>query len=347
MRKKSDADEFPPVCMLFQGAHAHPSHRAFADSVNAEYRHFETGKPPIDDINQDVHNETKRIRTALSIPNDYSIVIAEGTAPVQTAMAYKLVGNWETTVIYLAADETFYTLNSKKSKLIWKALTPITKWALDGIIAVGRDVYDWATPYLGKIDMEVVHPPIDDEKYDRLSSLPVTSSDEEFIVLSAGTTKNTNNYDMLSRATGQLVDAGIPVRTVILGSNHPDESYADLEHVTTPGFVEMSEFTSWFKRASVYVQPSVGDSFPVAVLEGILSGTPTLVTSGVGVRELLPKSQEVAPTADALAEGIRTMYETPAEERHELASSQRNLVADLTVDNQTKDFQRAVRRFYS
>jgi len=347
MSENSPTNEFPPVCMLFQGAHAHPSHRAFANSVNAEYRHFETGDPPIDGVNQDVHNEIDRIRTALSLSNKYSIVIAEGTAPVQTAMAYKLAGNWRTTVLYLAADETFYTLDSQRSKLLWNALTPVTKWALDGIIAVGRDVYNWATPYLGKLDVEIVHPPIDDEKYERLSSLPVTSSDDEFIVLSAGTTKDTNNYDMLSRATGQLVDAEIPIRTVILGDNHPEESYANLDHVTTPGFVDLSEFTSWFERASVYVQPSVGDSFPVAVLEGILSGTPTLVTSGVGVRELLPESQEVDPTVNALAEGIRTMYETPAKERHELGASQRNLVMDLTVDNQTKEFQRAVRRFYS
>jgi len=63
------------------------------------------------------------------------------------------------------------------------------------------------------------------------------------------TTKDTNNYDMLSRATGQLVDAEIPIRTVILGDNHPEESYLNLDHVTTPDSLDLSEFTSWFERA--------------------------------------------------------------------------------------------------
>lgn len=339
-------DEFPSTCMLFQGAHAHRSHRAFADAIGAEYRHFETSREPTG-TNQDVNSEFARVRTALSLSDKYHIVVAEGTAPIQTAMAYKLLGNWETTALYLAADETFYTLDSRASKLLWDGLKPITGRTLNGIIAVGQDVYDWATPYLGPLNYEVVHPPIYDEKYDLLSSLPAASPDKEFLVLSAGTTKPTNNYDKLAAATERLLERGVSVETVILGKEHPHEPYAGDDHITTPGFVDLETFADYFERASVYVQPSVGDSFPVAALEGILSGTPTMVTSGVGVRELLPESQVVTPTVEGLADGIEWFHGMSAERRRELGASQRDCVADLTVAKQTKEFRRAVWRFSS
>ena len=347
MSNGSDPDAFQPACMLFQGAHAHRSHREFADAIGADYKHFETGRRPIEGTNQDVHSELARVRTAWSLSNEYNLVIAEGTAPVQTAMAYKLLGNWKSKALYLAADETFYALDNTQSMMIWNMLKPLTARILDGVIAVGEDVYQWATPYLGELDVRIVHPPIDDKKYDLLSVLPPTSPQNKFVILSAGTTKPTNNYDKLAQATEHLVDKGIPVHTVLLGADHPNESYANSDHVLTPGFVDLTTFQSYFEQASVYVQPSIGDSFPVAVLEGILSGTPTLVTSGVGVRELLPESQIVDPTVDALADGIEMFYEMPVNERQTLGETQREIVSDLTVANQTKQFRRAVHELTS
>ncbi|MFC6755570.1 MULTISPECIES: glycosyltransferase family 4 protein [Haloarcula] len=342
MIEDADPEGFSPACMLFQGAHAHPSHQVFADSIGADYRHFETGRLPDGDRNQDVNSELERVRTARSLSDHYEIVVAEGTAPIQTAMAYRLLGNWDTNVLYLAADETFYALESLSSTLLWNALKPLTARLLDGVVAVGQDVYDWSKPYLGERPVEVVHPPIDDDKYELLSDLSPNSPDEEFLLLSAGTTKPTNNYDKLAAATEELVDRGLPVQTVVLGADHPNEPYSDLDAVSTPGFVDLSEFRSYFERASVYVQPSVGDSFPVAALEGILSATPTLVTSGVGVRELLPDSQVVAPTIEGLVDGIEAHYAMPAAERRELGAAQRSLVENLTVANQSKLFRQAV-----
>lgn len=341
----TNSGSFPSACMLFQGEHAHRSHRRFAEAIDAEYRHFETGRQPIEGTNQDIHSELARIKTARSLPEKYEIVIAEGTAPIQTVMAYKLLNNQHTVALYLAADETFYAHDGWVSTLLWKALKPVTARTIDGIIAVGRSVYEWATPYLGHLEVEVVHPPIGNGKYDRLMTLNPTSPQDKFSILSAGTTKSTNNYSELARATEHLRNSGYPVQTTILGANHPDESYADREYISTPGFVDLDTFTEHFEQASVYVQPSIGDSFPVATLEAILSGTPTLVTEGVGVKELLPDDQVVVPSVEGLADGIERMYQMPFQRRRDLGASQRNLVTDLTVNNQTKEFRRAVANF--
>ncbi|NUC70836.1 glycosyltransferase family 4 protein [Haloterrigena sp. SYSU A558-1] len=330
-------------CLLYQNSDAHPAHRVFADAVGADRRHFETGVRP-SESNGNTERIVDRIRTGGTLPA-YDTVIAEGSAPLQTGLAYKL-RRPDATLVYLAADETFYTLSERPTRYLWRGLEPISRRLLDGVIAVGRDVYDWARPYLGDHPVAYVRPPISDAKYGRLASLSPTSPQEPFTILSAGEAKPANGYDRLARAVGRFartVDAD--VRLVVLGEGHEAEGYADRSRVLTPGFVDLDTFADWFGRASVYVQSSRGDAFPVAALEGILSGTPTVVTEATGVRELLPPRQVVPPTETGLLEGLRDVFERAPDERRSAASEQRDLVADLTESNQGDRFSAALEEF--
>lgn len=329
------------ICMLFQGPEAHPAHQTFADAVGADYRHFETGALPSEDPSN-THSLIDRIRSAGSLP-DYDIVIAEGTAPLQTALTYKALHPF-TSVIYLAADETFYTLPQRPTRYFWRTLRPVTAQLLDGVVAVGRDVYEWGRPYLGSVPVEYVHPPITDEKYEQLIELEPASPQEEFVVLSAGMVKPANGYEKLVPAVKRLGADYDDVRLVLLGSGHDSQPYSDSPIITTPGFVELDEFTDWFKRASLYVQSSVGDSFPVAALEGILSGTPTLVTQATGVRELLPEEQIVEPTTEGLYQGTKRFHQMDPNDRREIGAEQRELVRDITESSQKRRFREAIEK---
>ncbi|WP_226038804.1 glycosyltransferase family 4 protein [Natrinema sp. DC36] len=330
-------------CLLYQNSDAHPAHRVFADAVRAERRHFETGaRAPEPDGNTD--RTLDRLRTGGTLPA-YDTVIAEGSAPLQTGLAYKL-RRPGTTLVYLAADETFYTLSERPTRYLWRALEPLSNRLLDGVIAVGRDVYRWARPYIGDVPVAYVRPPIADEKYERLASLSPRSPPDPFTILSAGEAKPANGYDRLSRAVRRFagtVDAD--VRLVVLGEGHEAEAYADRSHVITPGFVDLDTFADWFDRASVYVQSSRGDAFPVAALEGILSGTPTMVTEATGVRELLPSRQVVPPTEAGLLEGLSDVFERAPAERRSVGREQRSLVTDLTESNQGDRFSTALAQF--
>lgn len=330
-------------CFLYQNDDAHPAHRVFADAVDADRRHFETGaRPPAPGGNTE--RIVDRLRIAGTLPS-YDTVIAEGTAPLQTGLAYKL-RRPGTTLVYLAADETFYTLPERPTRHLWRGLKPLANRLLDGVIAVGRDVYRWARPYVGDVPVAYVRPPIADDKYDRLASLSPRSPADPFTVLSAGEAKPANGYDRLARAVERFAGTvEADVRLVVLGEGHDERAYADRPHVVTPGFVDLDAFADWFGRASVYVQSSRGDAFPVAALEGILSGTPTLVTEATGVRELLPARQVVPPTERGLFEGLRDVSERSLDERRATASEQRRLVADLTESNQGDRFSAALEEY--
>lgn len=329
------------ICMLFQGSNAHPAHQSFADAVNADYRHFETAMPQSADT-YNTNNIISRVKTGGTL-SDYDIVIAEGTAPLQTALIYKIL-HPSTSIIYLSADETFYTLPQRPTRYLWKALRPVTSRLLDGVVAVGEDVYQWGKPYIGSVPVEFVHPPITDEKYERLGALNPDSPQNDFVILSAGMAKYSNGYENLVPAIERLAEYYDNVRLVLLGGGHSSQPYAESPVVTTPGFVDLDEFTEWFERASLYVQSSVGDSFPVAALEGILSGTPTLVTNAVGVRELLPNRQIVEPTIAGLYRGTKRFYQMNPDDRRALGADQRNIVTSITETNQKRRFREAIEK---
>ncbi len=325
--------------MLFQGRKPHPAHQSFGDAVGAVYRHFETGeKPPITEEKESIKS---RIKTGIS-SEECDIVIAEGTAPLQTLLAYK-VRHPMTTAIYLAADETFYTLPERPTHYLWKLLGPIANRLLDGVIAVGRDVYNWARPYLGSLPVKYVHPPINDDKYDRLRSLEPQSPQRPFTILSVGVAKPANGYENLIPAVERLAGhTDIDIRVIILGKGHSEESYADSSVVELPGFVDLDTFIDCFSEASIYVQPSIGDAFPVATLEAILSGTPVLVTESVGVRELLEDAQVVDPSPNGLYSGIKRFFEMDTTVRRKLGSEQRELTKGFTESSQQERFREAV-----
>lgn len=317
------------VCMLYQGEHPHPSHEVFGNAVGAEFIHFETGTTQ----GQDIGSELERAKTGIKLPS-YDVIIAEGSAPLQTALVYG-VANPGTTVLFLAADETFYTLEDRASHYLWKGIGPVVSQVLDGIIAVGTEVANWVQEYIPGVPSRYVHPPIMDEKYQNLISLTPRSPDDPFTVLTAGGSKIANNY-------GMMVDSLEEIQgdLVILGSGHNDTEYG--KNVTTPGFVGLDEFVRHFQAASLYIQPSDGDSFPVASLEGMLSGTPTIVSDGVGTKEICPDRCVFELKSTSLRNKVEEFMDIDPIERTEIGEQQRSRVTGLTVENQAAEFREAV-----
>lgn len=328
--------------MLFQNDHAHSAHRIFGDAIGVEYRHFETGERPYNRLNQNVGSIPRRAITGATLSGGYDVVIAEGTAPLHTLLAYKL-SHPEATALYLAADETFYTLTNRSSRYIWEVLRPLAKRLLDGVITVSEDAYEWAQPYIGDQPYRIVHPPISNDKYSRLESLPPTSPVSPFYILTVGEARESKQLSNLVRAVNKIYeDLGKNIELVILGEGHSNQWYAAHDYVHTPGFVPIKVFIEWFERASIYVQPSNGDSYPVASLEAMLAATPTVVTESCGTRDRVPNDQIATPDVDGLVNRIQYMIELSEKERKKRGETHRKDVRGLTEASQQEVFKDAV-----
>jgi|AntRauTorcE11898_2_1112593.scaffolds.fasta_scaffold00864_8 glycosyltransferase involved in cell wall biosynthesis len=330
------------VCLLFQGTGPHPSHRNFGDAVDATYRHFETGCPPKDGENQDKHSELDRIRTGWSLSSHYDLVIAEGTAALQTLVSYKWLSNRMATTVFLAADETFFNIRDKPTRFLWHGLKPVTN-TVDLCISISQLVNTWIKPFLPNVPCQVVHPTTTAEKYNKLSAIEASSPKDPFRLLSVGDVRKMKNYPTLVRAV-ESVNEGLSqdITLTILGEGHQQQPYASKSFISTPGRVSESDFATYFDRSSAYIQPSMGDGFGVAALEGMLAGLPTIVTELVGMKQLLDDRWVFDPTTNGLRTGIKNMIEIPQDDRIQLGLQNRHRSQSFSPESQAQSFRDAV-----
>ncbi|MFC7114631.1 hypothetical protein ACFQH2_06195 [Natronoarchaeum sp. GCM10025703] len=222
--------------MLYQGANPHPAHETFGDSIACDYLHFEQGISP-DAKPSDQGSLTKRIKTGFAA-RTYDIVIAEGSAPLQTALVTGTLSP-ATTTIYLGADRTFQTLPDRHSHYFWQAVKPLSSQALDGIISVSKLVASWTHPYI-TADTHIVRPPISDAKYPGLQELPVNSDGEH--LLCVGRPSPSKRFSVLT----DILDTRPDATATVLGAGHDSMGYASHDRITTPGFVPIADFVTHF-----------------------------------------------------------------------------------------------------
>lgn len=314
------------VVMLFQGETPHPAHRVFGDGTDANYIHFETGARPGDTIAY-TGRLRDRVKTGLSVPNA-DVIIAEGSAPLQTGIVASIRSG--ATLLYLCADQTFKTLSHRRTEPAWKLLAE----GVDGAIAVSELAWRWAEPYLNA-PVEVVRPPITNEKYDRLRAV-TPSSPQDGPIVTIGAPREHKNFDILptiADRTGKEI--------IVLGSGHDGQPYTNHPGVSAPGWVSIEEFVGTLERAVLYVQPSTADACPVAVMEAMLSGTPVLISEQTGVTEIGARS---APL-ETFVESVVNTLEQSTEKRTEVGKANRTRVEQYTVKRQRTQFREAIERW--
>jgi glycosyltransferase involved in cell wall biosynthesis len=105
----------------------------------------------------------------------------------------------------------------------------------------------------------------------------------------------------------------------IIGNGHP-ETYQEQEGVKMEGYVD--SIMEVFRNASLYVQPSRADTYPVTVLEALRAGLPSIVTNTTGnrseVRTIDPMLVAEA-TAESLSDKINYYFGTTIEYKEKLS----------------------------
>ena len=327
--------------MVYQGEAPHHAHKVFGDSINCEYEHFEGGKGGKNEMDSII----RRIGTGIKLPKEYGIMVAEGSSVLQTLLVYNNIKNRDAKSIFLISDETFHTLNQRKTRYLWKVIKPVVNGTLKGCISVSDLAYRWCEPYIGPLPYEIVHPPIENKKYKLLSKLKPKSSQNGFTVVSVGNARPSKNYHRLCKSFEMFRnEMDLQARLILVGEGHEKEEYARQMQIETPGIVSISELVQILDNSSIYIQPSIADAFPVASLEAMLSATPTILTEHVGTKELAPEDRIIPATEERIYECLLKCYEMGEGERIERGEMQRKGVWGLTEKNQAKEFKGAIER---
>ncbi len=115
-------------------------------------------------------------------------------------------------------------------------------------------------------------------------------------------------WKMLDLKNAKLVICGVQNRKII-------ERYSKIVDFDAPGSV--SNPLKYYNIASIFVLPSLANSFPRVTLEAMSCGLPVIITEGVGSKDIIKDGKEgfIIPIrdSDSLAEKIQYFYENPEE----------------------------------
>lgn len=214
----------------------------------------------------------------------------------------------------------------RRSKLIWKIARSAYRRA-SLVIANSAGLRQRVIDYFHLPDAQVVtcRNLLDLERLDRLANESVAIDvPDSFLILAAGRLHAQKGYRYLLEATAQLVhQRQRRLHLVILGIGEQKGELDELvrdhalqQHVTFVGFA--TNPVPWYRRANLFVLPSLYEGLPNSLLEAVACGAPALATDcPSGPREILDDGRlgDLVPPADsaALADAIQQAMDHEAE----------------------------------
>ena len=351
---------FKPVYITSRNG-THLMHQAFAESVNCDFQVVDHHIP--------WHgNDAPKWKRYLSwvvcpflFPNKklYHYFINSGPQFPQVFMKKWRLLKKNQKIFVLLDNESLFFLNTN----YFNRITSVsTKWALqqyDGYICVGDYMTDLlhSTIQVNPEKVVTVFNGLDDKIADRL--LPMTPALNNFNIcyianVFTGWRRDYKGFDLLLEAF-QLSRKKIPQLTLscvgiiseeVLDEvkNHPEK----IENVTFVG--KTDQIQKYLRQSSLYIQPSVGESWGIAVLEAMAAGIPTLVTKTIGVMEVVKKidpDMVVAPQSEDIATGIIQYFGQSESRKKEISEIGKEISKQYTFSKATAKFKSVVNKLYS
>lgn len=169
----------------------------------------------------------------------------------------------------------------------------------------------------------VVHCGIDPSKY---APMPRPERGQTFHILQIGTMHWKKAQVHLIRAAALLRARGVPFQLSIIGDGEERPKIeAEIEKHNLNGCVKLlgakpqQEVMNILPTADCYIQSSVSEGIPVAIMEAMACELPVVATNITGIPELVLHGKTGLLTAPAdiqgMADALQTLYENPAMRR--------------------------------
>lgn len=217
----------------------------------------------------------------------------------------------------------------------WSALNirPVPKWVrtmvnatypyADRVITVSESLKQSINEFHKVSDISIVHNMAGRE----FTHISVPT--HPFTFVSTGRLVYGKGFDLLPTAFSKVKDV-LPTdwQMLIIGDG---EEHAGLQcqindsglqnHIRLLGRKTKTEIASLLQNSDVFILPSRGENFSVAVLEALACGLPVIASITGGIRECIsPQNGILFPVDDvhALADAIQTMYDNRENYNHQL-----------------------------
>ena len=328
--------------MIYRGDAPHPAHQGFAEAVDADLLSLDQISIPIDYVQQSILEE---MINGVMLPN-YDIYIAEGTRALYGALTNQILR--KSILIYLAGDQALYKLMDESYDLDDSVNRVISNYGMsilkklfneyiDGVIAVSDFSAEYTSHVLPEKPMRVAHPYIQPELFGELGE--ISPELERNVAITVGAFDSYKGQDLLVKAWETVRSHHPEARLLLVGSGYP-ERFRNVSGVRLLGYVD--DLPEAISRASLYVQPSRVDNFPVSVLEAMRAGLPAVVTNTTGSKsEVMHLGSDfiAEPTAQSLAKSVSRYFSLPLSDRNLLSKTAREIGSGFDAISRKKSFR--------
>lgn len=337
----------PRVAMIYRGDKPHPAHRGFAEAIEADL------------IGLDKYSIGRRYSIPEEIFNgllidDYDVYISEGTRAMYGTLAKQVVNN--SILIYLAGDQALYKLTASEythdsllNKLISNYGINTLEWIfnkyIDGVIAVSEFSAGYTDQTLNSKPVKIVNPYIQPELYQKLGRIKPSLGRKTAVTV--GSYAQYKGQDLIVDAWEIVREEHPNAELKLVGADYPD-AFNEHSGVEVMGYVD--DLSKTLSTASLYVQPSRADNFPVSVLEAMRGGLPAIVTTTTGNKtevQAINEDMVVSAAPQTLAEAIGEYFNKSKTERRILSESTRKIGSKFNERSQQKSFQNAFNQLLS
>lgn len=324
--------------MIYHGESPHPCHQGFAEAIGAD----QIGLDEFSVGYADGTIPTEVVNGLLL--NQYDVYVSEGTRPLYGTLAKASMNS--STVVYLAADAELYKLLDSGYELSGlnriigsygiSAIGALFDRYIDGVIAVS----DWTASYVRNVVQKptrIAHPYVQPGLFDELKA--ANPDLDKNVAVTVGSYEMYKGQDLLVEAWPNVRRKHPDAELRLVGRGYPNQFEA-VEGVSVQGYVD--NLAAELSKASLYVQPSRADSFPVSVLEGLLTGLPAVVTETTGTKSEVTEISDtfvVETDAEGLAAGINRYFSMDTERRQKMSKTAQRHGEQFDAKSCKQDFE--------
>lgn len=287
------------------------------------------------------------ISSSLSIPKHYETILTE-SCYYYPALNKKLK-LFNGKLINLNSSPVLYTLYSGKFSGAMGKILRTLLGEVDGHLLLGT----YGAEVLNKLNVKkpyrVVYPFIPEDRFKKISKMNENSLGFDILTLTTPD-YNCKGTDLLLRAFEKVTNKFPQARLHIFGKADLSKELNKLpknvvEKIIFHGFELDPE--KIFANRALFVSPGRGDTFPVATLEAMLAGIPSIVSEETGTKEVAEKlgKEFVVPlNSHILAERILRYFSLSNSKKLPLSKKSKELAKEFREKPMVALFKK---QFYS
>ncbi|MFA5412012.1 MAG: glycosyltransferase [Candidatus Micrarchaeia archaeon] len=277
------------------------------------------------------------LKSALSIPGGYGIYFCEACYyyPAIAKRLHRINGK----IINLCGSPLFYNIwKGVMGKAESRMLLELFK-SVDGMVLEGNYTQEVLSALHLKLPTVTSYTYIKPGRYEALAAMKPDLGTKN-IAITATNDIEYKGVDILLKAMPLINQQDPAIKLKII---HRNLDMDKISHLLTPNVSLEEDVEKAFRSTSLYVHPSRGDVFPIAPLEAMLAGIPTMVSTDTGTKEFVEKVDKkyVLPLEPkAIAGAVLNYFSSSERQRRELSSEFRKQAIQFNEKEQLGRLER-------